>query len=159
MRERTVVWADPARTAAEGARLAGLDFIRAIASGELPRPPIGELLDMDIVEADPGRVVFRCEVAEWMYNPIGSVHGGIAATLLDSCMGCAVHTLLDAGVGYTTVDLQVRYVRPMSAQTGPVEATGTVVHCGRRLATAEGRLVGPGERLLAHATTSCLILE
>jgi uncharacterized protein (TIGR00369 family) len=114
---------------------------------------------MGIAEAEPGRVVFSCEAAEWMYNPIGSVHGGVAATLLDSCMGCAVHTLLDAGVGYTTVDLQVRYVRPMSAETGPVEAIGTVVHCGRRLATAEGRLVGPGDRLLAHATTSCLVLE
>ena len=100
------------------------------------------------------------EPAEWMYNPIGSVHGGIAATILDSCMGCAVHTTLDAGVGYTTTDLQVRYLRPMSAQGGRVLAEGTVVHAGRRIATAEGRIWAEGDgTLIAHGTTGCAILR
>jgi uncharacterized protein (TIGR00369 family) len=95
-----------------------------------------------------------------MYNPIGSVHGGVAATLLDSCMGCAVHSTLEAGVGFTTTDLQVRYIRAMSADTGRVLAEGRVVHGGRRTATAEGRLVTEdGETLLAHSTTGCVILR
>ena len=114
---------------------------------------------MSIVEADPGRVVFALEPAEWMYNPIGSVHGGIAATVLDSCMGCALHTTLDAGVGYTTTDLHVRYVRAMTDATGRVLAEGRVIHAGRRTATAEGRLfVERDGSLLAHATTGCAVL-
>jgi uncharacterized protein (TIGR00369 family) len=104
-------------------------------------------------------VIFAVTPAEWMYNPIGSVHGGIAATLLDSSLGCAIHTTLPAGVGYTTSDLQVRYVRAMSASTGRVLAESTVVHRGRKLATAEGRLYAEdGGKLFAHGTTSCLIL-
>jgi len=95
-----------------------------------------------------------------MYNPIGSVHGGIAATMLDSCMGCAVHTTLEAGVGYTTTDLQVRYIRGMSVATGRVLAEGRVVHGGKRSATAEGRLFAEsGETLIAHGTTGCMILR
>jgi uncharacterized protein (TIGR00369 family) len=106
-------------------------------------------------------VVFSLEPAEWMYNPIGSVHGGIAATILDSALGCSVHTTLDAGVAYTTSDLQVRYVRAMSADTGPVLCESRVVHRGRRLATAEGRLFAADdpERLFAHGSTSCMILS
>jgi uncharacterized protein (TIGR00369 family) len=127
--------------------------------GELPPPPIASLLDFEITHAERGRVIFALEPAEWMYNPIGSVHGGIAATILDSSLGCAVHTTLDAGVGYTTSDLQVRYVRAIGAETGRVLAESHVVHSGRRLATAEGRLyVESSGQLLAHASTSCLIL-
>ena len=104
-------------------------------------------------------MIFAVTPAEWMYNPIGSVHGGVAATLLDSSLGCAIHTTLPAGVGYTTSDLQVRYVRAMSASTGRVLAESTVVHRGRKLATAEGRLYAEdGGKLFAHGTTSCLIL-
>ncbi len=106
-RTRTFSWRDPAATAAEGMKLAGIDYIRAIQSGELPPPPIARLLEMDIIDAEEGRAVFALTPAEWMYNPIGMVHGGIAATILDSCMGCAVHTTLPAGVGYTTTDVQV----------------------------------------------------
>ncbi len=130
-----------------------------VASGELPAPPIAELLGMTIALVEPGRVVFALEPAEWMYNPIGSVHGGVAATILDSAQGCAVHTTLAAGVGYTTSDLHVRYVRAMSAEMGRVLADSRVVHSGRKLATAEGKLyVEESGQLLAHATTSCLIL-
>jgi uncharacterized protein (TIGR00369 family) len=117
-------------------------------------------MGFSLVEAEHGRAVFAADPAEWMYNPIGSVHGGIAATLLDSCMACAVHTTLEAGVGYTTADLHVRYIRAMTTSTGRVLAEGRVVHAGRRMATAEGRLTTEdGETLLAHGTTGCVILR
>jgi uncharacterized protein (TIGR00369 family) len=157
-RTRTFSWHDPAATAAEGLKLAGLDYIRAIADGTLPPPPIAELHGFEIVEADEGRAVFALTPAEWMYNPIGMVHGGIAATILDSCMGCAVHTTLPAGVGYTTTDLQVRYIRAMGETTGRVLAEGRVVHRGKRTATAEGRVfVESDEKLIAHGSTGCVI--
>ena len=130
-----------------------------VAAGELPPPPIAELLGMTITLVERGHVIFALEPAEWMYNPIGSVHGGIAATILDSSLGCAVHTTLDAGVGYTTSDLQVRYVRAIGAETGRILAESSVVHSGRRLATAEGRLYAEADgKLFAHGSTSCLTL-
>src|SRR4051794_14870993 len=136
-----------------------MEAIRLIAAGELPAPPIAELLGMTITLVERGHVIFALEPAEWMYNPIGSVHGGIASTLLDSALGCAIHTVLDAGVRYTTSDLHVRFVRAMRADTGRVLADCHVVHAGRRLATAEGKLYAEAdETLFAHATTSCLIL-
>jgi uncharacterized protein (TIGR00369 family) len=156
---RSFDWQDPAATAAAGSALSGLELMRAIIDGSLPPPPIARLVGFSIVEVDLGRAVFAVEPAEWMYNPIGSVHGGVAATLLDSCMGCAVHTTLEAGVGYTTTDLQVRYIRAMSADTGRVLAEGRVVHGGRRTATAEGRLLTEDGTLLAHSTTGCVILR
>ena len=161
MRTRTFTWEDPeALAAAARDGHSGLAFLQAIAAGELPAPPIGRMLGMDIVEVAQGRVVFSLEPAEWMFNPIGSVHGGIAATVLDSCMGCAVQTTLPAGTGYTTSDLQVRYVRPMSAETGLVHAEGTIVHSGRRQATAEGRLIAVATgKLIATATTGCIVLS
>jgi uncharacterized protein (TIGR00369 family) len=159
-RTRTFSWEDPAAAVAAAPSLAGIDYMRAIARGTLPPPPIASLLGMDLVEVDEGRALFALEPAEWMYNPLGSVHGGVAATLLDSCMGCAVQTLLEAGVSYTTSDLQVRYVRGMSADSGRVLAEGRVVHSGRRTATAEGRLcVERDGSLVAHASTGCVILR
>ena len=160
MRSRTHEWEDPAilAAAAQDGR-AGLDFIRAIAGGELPPPPIATLLGMEIVEASEGRAVFALDPAEWMFNPIGSVHGGIAATILDSCLGCAVQTTLPPGAAYTTTDLQVRYLRGMSADTGRVLAEGKVIHPGRRQATAEARLyVEATGKLIATATTGCIVL-
>jgi len=160
MRSRTFSWEDPAASAAEGMKLSGLQYMQAIASGALPPPPIARLLDFRLVEADEGRAVFAVEPAEWMYNPIGMVHGGIAATILDSCMGCAVHTTLPAGVGYTTTDVQVRYIRAIGGATGRVLAEGRVVHAGRRTATAEGRVFTEAdETLIAHGSTGCAILR
>ncbi len=159
LRTRSFSWEDPTATAAAGLEMTGLECMRAIMDGTLPPPPIARLLGFTIVEVEDGRAVFAMEPAEWMYNPIGSVHGGIAATLLDSCMGCAVHTTLAAGVGYTTTDLQVRYIRGMSHSTGRVLAEGRVVHGGKRTATAEGRLFAQDdERLIAHGSTGCAIL-
>ena len=147
-RERTFTWQDPMGIATLGRERSGMEVLQALMEGEIGAPPIADLLGMSLVEIGEGRAVFTVEPAEWMYNPIGSVHGGIAATLLDSCMGCAIHTTLPAGAAYTTTDLQIRYVRGMTGSTGRVLAEGTVVHAGRRQATAESRLtvLTPQER-------------
>lgn len=139
------------------ATIPGMAFLQAMLSGELPAPPISQALDFEPVAFGPGHAVFEGRPDERYYNPIGSVHGGYAATLLDSCMGCAVHSLLQAGEGYTTVELKVTFVRAITQTTGQVRAIGTAYHRGRRMAFAEGKLVDVGDRLLAHATTSCLI--
>ncbi len=160
-RVRSFEWADPALLAAPASGLSGLETMQAILDGTLPPPPFASALGIEVVEVGRGRAVFAVEPAEWMYNPLGSVHGGIAATLLDSCMGCAIHTTLDAGVSYTTTDLQVRYLRGMRAGVGRVLAEGRAVHAGRRTATAEGRLFleEDPEVLFAHASTGCAILS
>jgi uncharacterized protein (TIGR00369 family) len=160
-RLRSFTWEDPLAAVERGAGLSGLELMRGIVAGTHPAPPIARLLEMSLLEVEDGRAVFALEPAEWMYNPIGSVHGGVAATILDSCMGCAVHTTLPADVGYTTTDLQVRYLRSMRAGNGRVLAEGRVVHAGRRTATAEGRLFLEDDEhvLFAHASTGCVILR
>lgn len=147
-----------APTAPGVATLSGLEVMELIAAGELPPPGIAVLLGMDVAEVADGRVVFTLEPDARMLNPIGSVHGGIAATLLDSAMGCAVHTTLPAGAGYTTAQLNLHYLRSMQPGMGTVRAVGTVLHRGRRQATADGRLYDDQDRLLAHGTTTCLVL-
>ena len=138
----------------------GIAFLEAIRSGELPPPPIADLLGFDIRAIDPGEVTFALEPQEKHYNPLGMVHGGVAATLLDTVMGCAVQTQLPAGVGYTTLDLSVRYLRPITVQTRTILATGTVVHLGRRTASAEGRVVAEDTgKLLATATSTLMVVE
>ena len=136
----------------------GLAFLDAIKRGELPPPPIADLLGVDIGTIGRGRVTFTLRPAEAHYNPIGTVHGGVAATLLDTAMGCAVHSKLPKGVGYTTLDLSVRYVRPVTTDTGTVVATGTVVHLGRRTATAEAQLTQQSSGLLLATATSTLLV-
>ena len=150
---------DPLALAARGRELSGMEYIRLIFAGELPPPPIAELMGFRGVEFEPGRAVFEMTPGPQHYNPIGSVHGGVALTLLDSAMGCAVHTTLEAGVGYTTLEVKTNFVRPITAETGQIRCEGTVVHAGSRVATAEGRLVDSSGRLLAHGTTTCLILR
>ncbi|WP_217474259.1 PaaI family thioesterase [Stutzerimonas stutzeri] len=134
------------------------EFFDAIGRGELPSPPMGELMGFVPVEWAPGYFVFQGTPSERHYNPLGSVHGGYAATLLDSCMGCAVHTRLATGQGYTTTDLRISYVRALRAGVGPVRAEGRVIHVGRSTAVAEGRLYDVEDRLYAIGSTSCLIL-
>ncbi|MGZ4292846.1 MAG: PaaI family thioesterase [Solirubrobacteraceae bacterium] len=159
-RTRTFNWQDPMPSATLSRERSGMEVLQAVIDGALPPPPIAELLGMELVDVQEGRAVFAVEPAEWMYNPIGSVHGGIAATLLDSCMGCAIHSTLPPGVGYTTSDLQIRYSRGMTVDTGRVIADRAVVHAGRRLATAEGRLtVEATGKLIAHATTGCILIS
>jgi uncharacterized protein (TIGR00369 family) len=140
--------------------MTGLEMLRAMAAGEVPAAPIAELLGFAPVEVEEGRVVFAAVPAEKHYNPLGTVHGGLAATLLDSAMGCAVHSTLPAGVGYTTLELKVNFTRHITSETGRILCEGTVVHRGGRVATADGRVYAEADgRLLAHATTTCLILS
>jgi uncharacterized protein (TIGR00369 family) len=138
----------------------GLEMLRAIAAGELDGAPIAHLMGFEAVEAEEGRVVFACVPGPQHYNPIGSVHGGLAATLLDSAMGCAVHSTLPEGSGYTTLELKVNFTRPITVDTGRILCEGTVVHRGGRVATAEGRVWAERSgKLLAHGTTTCLIFS
>ncbi len=159
-RSRTFSWEDPIAIRDAGSMMSGLEFIKAVFDGRLPPSPIAQTMDFTGAEAEEGRAVFIAEPGEFLYNPIGVVHGGFAMTILDSAMGCAVHTTLEAGVGYTTTDLQVRYIRAMDKDTGCVLADGRVLHAGRRTATAEGRLFAESDgRLIAHATTGCAIFR
>lgn len=137
----------------------GVELMRAIMDGGLPAPPIAHSLDFVLVEVEAGRAVFQGTAKFDFYNPIGSVHGGWIATLLDSCVGCAVHSALPAGKGYTTLELKVNYVRALLHDSGPVRAEGKVIHLGGRVATAEGRLVDAGGKLYAHCSTTCLVME
>ena len=137
----------------------GLDQMRALMDGELPPPPIAELMDFRPVTVEEGRVVFAGTPGRQHYNPIGTVHGGVLATLLDSATGCAVHSTLPAGTGYTSLDLSVRFLRPVSVGSGTLRCTGEVLNAGRRTALAEARLTDAAGKLLAHATSTCLLLR
>jgi uncharacterized protein (TIGR00369 family) len=139
--------------------MTGLEAMNAIKAGDAPAPPIAELVGFDLVEVGEGRAVFELDPAERHYNPLGTVHGGIAATLLDSAMGCAVHTTIREDEAYTTLELKVNYVRAITEATGRIVAAGSVIHRGGRVATAEARLTDEGGRLLAHATSTCLIIR
>lgn len=137
----------------------GLEIMQALLHGELPYPPISETLGFFLIEVDEGRAVFQATPGFRHYNPLGTVHGGWYATLLDSALGCAVQTRLPAGQGYTTAELGLNIVRSAHQQTGPLRAIGTVIHSGRQMATAEARIVGPDGKLYAHATTTCFIFD
>ena len=137
----------------------GLDGIRAIAAGELPRPPISSLVNFTIAEVAEGRVVVEGYPGEEHYNPIGVVHGGFALTIFDTAMSCAIHTLLPAGVGYTTTDVQVRFIRGVTTATGAVRCEGIALHVGRSTAVAEGKLYDRAGKLLGIGTTGCAILR
>ncbi|MFE4920062.1 PaaI family thioesterase [Streptomyces sp. NPDC056661] len=156
-RSRTYEWEDPAVSAAAVGKTTGLQFLREIATGRLPSAPIAATLDFTLDEAENGRVVFSLVPGEEHYNPIGSVHGGVYATLLDSAAGCAVQSTLPSGMGYTSLDLTVKFLRPVSVDTGRIRAVGTVTSSGRRTALAEARLLDEKDRLLAHATSTCML--
>jgi uncharacterized protein (TIGR00369 family) len=158
-RQRTVTWQDPLVGAALARGLSGLEYLRAIADERIPGAPIAALLGMSVVSVEPGQVAFSLDVGEHLYNPIGSVHGGVFCTLLDSAMGCAVHSSLDRGQAYTTLELKVNIVKALTLSTPSVVATGRVVSAGRRVATASGQITGPDGTLYAHATTTCLVFE
>ena len=158
-RTLTVSWEDPRALAEAGRGLSGLEYLRKIVAGELPRPPFSALLNFGLVELSEGHAVFAVEPAEYHYNPIGVVHGGLAATLLDSAMGCAVHSMLPAGAGYTTLEVKVNFVRALTAESGRVRCEAKLIHLGGRTATAEGRIVDEAGKLYAHGTTTCLIFR
>ncbi len=156
-RRRTITWSEPVIDLSEFRAMSGLDYLRH-ALGEGIRPaPIGQLMDFRPVRFEHGLAAFEGMPAEFHYNPLGTVHGGFAATLLDSALGCAVHTTLKPGFAYTTVELKVNYVRPMTTKTGLVTCEGRIISVGSRIATAEAKLTGGDGKLYAHGTATCLI--
>jgi uncharacterized protein (TIGR00369 family) len=157
--ERHVRWADPREALARALerRLSGLDFLRAMKAGELPPPPLGVLLGFEIDEVEPGRVVFGLQPGEHHYNPNQVVHGGVAAALLDTVTGCAVTTLLPFGATCATLELKANYIRSLTSSSPRLTAEGTVLHLGRRSALAEGKLLLPDGKLVAHATATMML--
>lgn len=139
--------------------MTGMEVFQAIFAGDLPAPPIGETLDFVPVHMEPGQAVFQGKPQRRHYNPLGTVHGGWFCTLLDSAVGCAVHSTLPAGKGYTTLEIKVNMLRPLTDAVPLVRAEGRVIHAGRQVATAEGRIVGPDGKVYAHATTTCMIFD
>lgn len=157
-RSKQVSWHDPVATAAHGATLSGREYLEAIRDGDLPPPPIANLVAMHLVAIGDGEAFFRCEPDESVYNPIGMVHGGLLCTLLDSAAGCAVHTQLPAGVGYSTIEIKVSFLRPVHAGAGELEIRGGVVRAGRRVVFAEAEARDGTGRLVGQATTSVLVV-
>ena len=139
--------------------MSGLEFVQGLVNGTLPLNTMAETLGYDVVEASKGRVVVAAEPHAGLCNPAGTVHGGVAATLLDTCMGLAVRSMLDNGFAQTTLEFKISLVRPITPQAGLVKAEGTIISCGRRIGTAEGKLTDKDGRVLAHGTTTCLIFE
>jgi uncharacterized protein (TIGR00369 family) len=157
-RSRTVSWSDPGETLAGLTTLPGLEALERTLAGELPYPPIAHLMGMRLVEVVRGRVVWEAVPGEEHYNPIGTVHAGFATTLLDSAMGTAFVSTAEAGTRWTTLELKANFTRAITADTGPVRCAGTVVHPGRKVVTTEARLEDGAKRLLAHATSTILVL-
>jgi uncharacterized protein (TIGR00369 family) len=158
-RSRTITWEDPVAAAEHRLDLSGLDHLNAIREGRFPPPPIATLMGFDIVEAEEGRVVFAVTPEEFHYNPIGVVHGGLAATLIDSATGCAVQSTLEPGVVYTSLEIKVNFARAITRDTGRVLCEGTIIHRGRTIATAEARLLAEATgKLHAHGTATCLLM-
>ncbi len=155
---RTIAWDDPLALGRRARELSGLEFLRWLIAAKA-RVPIGATLGFELVEVSEGVAVFEAEAGPWAYNPIGSVHGGWYAAVLDAPLGVALHTLLPAGVGYTTLEMKVNVVRPVQPDTGRLKAVGKVVHKGRRTAVTEARMEDAEGRLYAHATSTCIILE
>jgi len=158
-RTRTYSWASPAEHAALLATTGGLELLRGMAAGELPPPPIMSLIDLSGMAVEEGSVTFYLEPQEFHYNPLGTMHGGVISTLLDTAAACSVHSTLPAGIGYTSFDLSVKFLRPVTLATGRIVCTGSVLQKGRRTALADARLTDADDRLLAHATSSCILFE
>jgi uncharacterized protein (TIGR00369 family) len=159
VRTRTFSWTDPAIHAGEVGRRSGLEVLQAMSSGELPPPPIMQLVDIAEFLVAEGSVTVRLDPQEFHYNPLGSMHGGVISTLLDTACGCSVHSLLPAGVGYTSLDLSVKFLRPITLASGRLTCVGSVLQKGRRTALAEARLTDAKGRLTAHATSTCMLFD
>lgn len=157
-RERIIRWDDPNVGLQQLPTMSGLDYLHAVQDGTLPPPPMSAVMNMSLQHASVGRVVFTCTPDESLYNPIGTVHGGLVCTLLDSVLGCAAHTTLDAGLGYTSIDINVSYLRPITHETGQLTATGEVTKAGRRVIFTTGHVNDPHGNTVAAATSTLLVL-
>ncbi|GAB2650078.1 PaaI family thioesterase [Kribbella swartbergensis] len=158
-RSRTFSWSDPALTAASLGAISGVEMLRAMRDGKIPAPPILQLVGGTGIEVEEGKVTVFMPAAEFHYNPLGTVHGGIIATLLDTAAGCTVHSTLPAGVGYTSLDLMTRFLKPVTVASGVLRCEGTLITRGRRAATAQSHLYDERGTLLAHATSTCLLFD
>jgi uncharacterized protein (TIGR00369 family) len=158
-RSKVVSWHDPAPTTAAGLAMPGIEYLRAMVDGTLPPPPISGLMDFDMASAEPGRVVFTCRPDESSYNPIGAVHGGVVCTLLDSVAGCALHSTLPLGKGYTSIELKVNYLKAVRASSGLLTAIGTVVKSGSRVGFTEGVVTDASGAVVATATSTLLVFD
>jgi uncharacterized protein (TIGR00369 family) len=158
-RTRTHGWGDPRSSSAAARKMSGTDYLTAVMNGALPAGPIMDTIGFRLVEVGDGRAVFACEPGEFLYNAIGSVHGGLAATLIDSAASCAVHTQLPAGTGYTTINLAVDYIKGIGDSVGELRCTGRVVRAGGRIGVADAELTGPDGTLYARGSATCLILR
>ena len=158
-RSKVVSWHDPAPTAAAGLAMPGIDYLRAMIDGTLPPPPISGLMDFTMKQADPGRVVFTCRPDESAYNPIGAIHGGLVCTLLDSVLGCALHSTLPQGKGYTSIEIKVNYLKAIRLSSGLLTATGTVVKAGSRVGFTEGVVTDAAGSVVATASSTLLVFD
>jgi uncharacterized protein (TIGR00369 family) len=156
---RTVTWHDPAPTVARGMTMPGIDYLKAMIARELPPPPMARLMQFDLVEAEPGKVVFTCEPDASMYNPNGAIHGGLVCTVLDSVAGLALHSTLPPGKGYTSIEIKVNYLKAVRVNAGPLTATGTVVKSGSRVGFTEGVVADASGAIVATATSTLLVFD
>ncbi len=158
-RSRTVTWHDTGAGVAQALTMAGIDYLKAMIAGELPPPPMATLMQFDLVDAEPGKVVLTCQPDESVYNPSGGVHGGLVCTLLDSATGLAMHSTLPAGKGYTSIEIKVNYLKPVRLDSGPLTTTGTVVKSGSRVGFTEGVVTNGSGAIVATATSTLLVLD
>jgi uncharacterized protein (TIGR00369 family) len=159
MKSRTIEWEDPAATALIGRDMAGIEFLHAIMAGTIPQPPISKLIGFAFSKVVPGEVTLLLPVRDYLYNPIGSVHGGIAATVLDTVMGCSVHSLLPKGRAYSTLELKISYLRPLTEALGEVVVEGRVINLGRKAAFAEGKILDAAGKVYATGSTTCAVWD
>ena len=158
-RSRTITWQDPGPGTLQGLSMPGIDYMQAVMKGELPPPPIAATMQFDLVEAEIGRAVFTCTPDESVYNPIGAVHGGLVCTLLDSAAGCALHTTLPQGKGYTSVEIKVSYLKAVRATSGQLTATGTVIKSGSRVGFTEAVVTDASGAIVATASSTLLVFD
>ncbi len=158
-RNRTYNWEDPALLATLANKLAGLEFLEKMITAELPFPPLLHTLDFKLSSIQTGRAEFTFQPQEFHFNPLGSVHGGVITAVLDSAMGCTLHSVLPLGTGYTSIDIKVNFLKPISIKTGLMKATGAIINQGNRTALLEGRLMDENGKLYAHATSMCMIFK
>lgn len=159
IRERTFQWEDPLKGATEARSMAGLEYFQAMSEGELPLPPVLHTLDFKVESIEKGKAVFGFEPQEFHYNPIGTVHGGVISAILDSAMGCSIHSLLPAGTGYTTLELKVNFLKAITIRSGHLKAIGKVIHSGSTTALVEAQLVDHNGTIYAHSVSTCLIIN
>ena len=158
-RERTFQWENPMEGAKQALQMDGLDYLQAMTDGKIPLPPLLHTLDFKTNHLEKGQVIFAFEPHEFHYNPIGSVHGGVISAILDSAMGCTLHSILEAGTGYTTLELKVNFLKAITIKTGELRAIGKIIHSGGRTALVEAQLIDKDNTIYAHGVSTCLILK